>query len=142
MCSKRAYRGIYFGERGTKDTPNGKSAYDIEVRRITKIAFDMTMKRNRKVTSADKSNVLKSSKLWRKVVIEVSKDYPEVELNHMCVDNASMQVIRNPRQFDVILTNNMFGDILSDEISIMLRLQNVEVFIENVKVRKSKTGYK
>lgn len=117
--------GIYFGERGIKDTEFGPAAYDIEtysemeVRRIARIGFDMSMKRNKRLTSVDKSNVLESSKLWRSVVLEVSKDYPEVELNHMYVDNAAMQVIKDPNQFDVILTTNLFGDILSDEISMI-----------------------
>ena len=117
--------GIYFGEKGIKETDRGKTAYDLEqysekeVERIAKIAFQMAMKRNKKVTSVDKANVLESSKLWRSVVTEVSKGYPEVTLNHMYVDNAAMQVIRDPQQFDVILTSNLFGDILSDEISML-----------------------
>jgi 3-isopropylmalate dehydrogenase len=117
--------GIYFGESGMKNTKDGPAAYDVEtysemeVKRIAKIGFEMAMKRNKRLTSVDKSNVLESSRLWRRIVMEESKAYPEVELNHMYIDNASMQVIRDPKQFDVILTTNLFGDILSDEISML-----------------------
>ena len=115
--------GIYFGEKGHRDTDLGPAAYDIEqyaegeVRRIAKVAFDMAMKRNKHVTSVDKANVLESSSLWRRVVAEVAQDYPEVTLDNLYVDNAAMQLVRNPRQFDVIVTSNIFGDILSDEAS-------------------------
>lgn len=115
--------GIYFGEHGYRSGKYGEEAYDIEnysefeIKRIAKVAFDSAMKHGKKITSVDKSNVLESSKLWRRTVIEMAKDYPEVELNHMYVDNAAMQLVRNPKQFDVILTSNIFGDILSDEAS-------------------------
>lgn len=115
--------GIYFGDHGYRSGKYGEEAYDIEnysefeIKRIAKVAFDSAMKRGKKITSVDKSNVLESSKLWRRTVIEMAKEYPEVELNHMYVDNAAMQLVRNPKQFDVILTSNIFGDILSDEAS-------------------------
>ena len=117
--------GIYFGERGYRDTPLGKAAYDVEqyaeeeIRRIARVAFDMAMKRGKKVTSVDKANVLESSRLWRKTITELAGEYPEVTLSHMYVDNAAMQLVSNPRQFDVIVTSNMFGDILSDEASMI-----------------------
>ncbi|MFZ7132898.1 MAG: 3-isopropylmalate dehydrogenase [Eubacteriales bacterium] len=117
--------GLYFGEKGFKDTPMGKAAYDVmiyaeeEVKRIATVAFDMAQKRSKKLTSVDKANILESSRLWRRIVEEMAKDYPEVIVNHMYVDNAAMQLIRDPKQFDVIVTENMFGDILSDEASMI-----------------------
>ena len=115
--------GIYFGERGYREGKYGTEAYDteayseMEIRRIAKTAFEAAMSRNKRLTSVDKANVLESSRFWRKTMIEVSKEYPEVELDHMYVDNAAMQLVRNPKHFDVIVTSNIFGDILSDEAS-------------------------
>ncbi|MDO5155401.1 MAG: 3-isopropylmalate dehydrogenase [Eubacteriales bacterium] len=125
MIMRELTGGLYFGERETKEVDGVMTAVDTltynenEIRRIAIKGFDIAMKRRKKVTSVDKANVLDSSRLWRKVVEEVAKDYPEVELEHMLVDNAAMQLVKDPAQFDVILTENMFGDILSDEASMV-----------------------
>lgn len=117
---------VYFGEPRGIETVNGKRAgfnnmiyYENEIERIAHVAFKTAMKRNKKLCSVDKANVLDCSRLWREIVTNISKEYPEVELTHMYVDNAAMQLIRNPKQFDVIVTGNIFGDILSDEASML-----------------------
>jgi 3-isopropylmalate dehydrogenase len=116
---------VYFGEKGMRKTADGlREGYDImsydesEVRRIAHVAFKTAMGRDKRLCSVDKANVLETSQLWRDVVIEVSTEYPEVELSHMYVDNAAMQLVRNPGQFDVVVTGNLFGDILSDQASM------------------------
>ena len=125
MIMRELTGGLYFGERSTKEVDGVMTAVDTltytenEIRRIAIKGFDIAMKRRKKVTSVDKANVLDSSRLWRKVVEEVAKDYPEVTLEHMLVDNCAMQLVKDPKQFDVILTENMFGDILSDEASMV-----------------------
>jgi 3-isopropylmalate dehydrogenase len=112
-------RGISTLENGEREGINTMRYNESEIRRIGRIAFDIAMKRNRKVCSVDKANVLETTELWRQVMIELAKDYPEVELSHMYVDNAAMQLIRAPKQFDVMVTGNIFGDILSDEASML-----------------------
>ncbi|MDY2890136.1 MAG: 3-isopropylmalate dehydrogenase [Succinivibrio sp.] len=122
LCVRELTGGIYFGQpKGREGSGPQEKAYDTEIyhryeiERIAKIAFEAAMLRRRKVTSVDKSNVLQSSILWREVVTEVSKNYPSVQLNHIYIDNATMQLVKDPSQFDVLLCSNMFGDILSDE---------------------------
>ncbi|MHA9740801.1 3-isopropylmalate dehydrogenase [Robinsoniella peoriensis] len=125
MIMRELTGGLYFGERKTVEENGVRKAMDTltydenEIRRIAKRGFDIARKRRKKVTSVDKANVLDSSRLWRAVVEEVAKDYPDVALEHMLVDNCAMQLVKNPGQFDVILTENMFGDILSDEASMV-----------------------
>ena len=125
MIMRELTGGLYFGERETKEVDGILVAHDNliynenEIRRIAKRGFDIAMKRNKKVTSVDKANVLDTSRLWRKIVNEVAKDYPEVTVEPMFVDNAAMQLVKDPSQFDVMLTENMFGDILSDEASMV-----------------------
>ena len=115
--------GVYFGEHRTEEADGEQKATDImaysehEIRRVAHVAFQMAQKRRKRVTSIDKANVLDTSRLWRRTVTEVAREYPDVELLHMYVDNAAMQIVRDPSQFDVIVTENLFGDILSDEAS-------------------------
>ena len=123
MIVRELTGGIYFGERGMREGKYGEEAYDtecysrMEIERIARVAFETAMVRNKRVISIDKANVLESSRLWRRVVHEIAAEYPEVTVSDMLVDNAAMQLVRNPGQFDVIVTSNMFGDILSDEAS-------------------------
>lgn len=123
MVVRELTGGIYFGERGRSE--DGAVAWDTmkysvpEIERIARKAFSIAMKRNKILTSVDKANILESSRLWRATVDSIAKEYPEVKVNHLYVDNAAMQLVRNPHQFDVILTENMFGDILSDEASMI-----------------------
>lgn len=125
MIMRELTGGLYFGERSTREIDGVMTACDTltyneeEIRRIAKRGFDIAAKRRKKVISVDKANVLDSSRLWRSVVEEVAKEYPEVTLEHMLVDNCAMQLVKDPAQFDVILTENMFGDILSDEASMV-----------------------
>lgn len=125
MIMRELTGGLYFGARETTVQDGVRQAKDTlvynenEIRRIAVKGFDIARKRRKKVCSVDKANVLDSSRLWRAVVEEVAKDYPDVELSHMLVDNCAMQLVRDPKQFDVILTENMFGDILSDEASMV-----------------------
>lgn len=123
MIVRELTGGIYFGEKTLSSDSSWASdlmKYSVEeIERIARKAFDAARKRKKRVTSVDKANVLETSRLWRKVVSRVAEDYPDVEVNHMYVDNAAMQLVRNPRQFDVIVTENMFGDILSDEASMI-----------------------
>ncbi len=123
MIVRELTGGIYFGERGMREGRYGEEAYDtesysrMEIERIVRVAFETARKRNKKLISIDKANVLDTSRLWRKIVHEMASEYPDVECADMLVDNAAMQLVRNPGQFDVIVTTNMFGDILSDEAS-------------------------
>ena len=123
MIVRELTGGIYFGERGMREGKYGEEAYDtecysrMEIERIARVAFETARKRGKKLTSIDKANVLDTSRLWRKIVHEMAEQYPDVECVDMLVDNAAMQLVRNPAQFDVIVTSNMFGDILSDEAS-------------------------
>ncbi len=123
MIVRELTGGIYFGERGMREGKYGEEAYDtecysrMEIERICKVAYETALKRKGNLISIDKANVLDSSRLWRKIVHEMEKDYPTVTVSDMLVDNAAMQLVRNPAQFDVIVTTNMFGDILSDEAS-------------------------
>lgn len=123
VCIRELTGGIYFGEKGRKD--GGNTAFDTctytreEIERILKLAYDFAGKRNRKLTVVDKANVLESSRLWREVAQELAPDFPDIETDYMFVDNAAMQIIQWPKKFDVLVTENMFGDILTDEASVI-----------------------
>ncbi len=123
MIVRELTGGIYFGERGKRIGKYGEEAYDtesysrMEIERIGRVAFETAMKRNRRLVSIDKANVLETSRLWREIMHKLSEEYPQVDYSDMLVDNAAMQLVKNPQQFDVIVTSNMFGDILSDEAS-------------------------
>ncbi|MCI8776715.1 MAG: 3-isopropylmalate dehydrogenase [Oscillospiraceae bacterium] len=123
MMVRELTGGIYFGERGRREGKYGEEAYDtecyskMEIERIARVAFETARKRRKNVISIDKANVLESSRLWRATVHEIAKEYPDVDCTDMLVDNAAMQLVKNPGQFDVVVTSNMFGDILSDEAS-------------------------
>ena len=123
MMVRELTGGIYFGDRGRREGPNGPEAYDteaysvMEIERIARAAFETARKRNKNVISVDKANVLETSRLWRETVHRIAEEYPDVACTDMLVDNTAMQLVRNPAQFDVIVTSNMFGDILSDEAS-------------------------
>ncbi len=123
MMVRELTGGIYFGQRGRRDGQYGPEAFDtetysvMEIERIQRAAFEAAMKRRKKLISIDKANVLETSRLWRETLARLSKEYPEVNVENMLVDNAAMQLVRNPSQFDVVVTTNMFGDILSDEAS-------------------------
>ena len=123
MIVRELTGGIYFGERGMREGKYGEEAYDtecysrMEIERIARVAFETARKRNKRLCSIDKANVLDTSRLWRRIVHEIAAEYPDVTVSDMLVDNAAMQLVRNPAQFDVIVTSNMFGDILSDEAS-------------------------
>ncbi len=123
VCIRELTGGIYFGEKGRKD--NGNTAFDTctytrpEIERILKLAYEFAGKRNKRLTVVDKANVLESSRLWREVAQEMAPSYPDIETDYMFVDNAAMQIIQWPRKFDVLVTENMFGDILTDEASVI-----------------------
>ena len=125
MVVRELTGGIYFGDRGRETNHGVESAYDTEryslpeIERIARVAFDLAEKRGKKLCSVDKANVLESSRLWRETVARIAKEYPQVEVSNMYVDNCAMQLVRNPGQFDVLLTSNIFGDILSDEASMI-----------------------
>ncbi|MBZ0105188.1 MAG: 3-isopropylmalate dehydrogenase [Sulfuricella denitrificans] len=112
-------RGVQINDKGEREGINTMRYSESEIRRIAKVGYEIAMKRSRKMCSVDKANVLETTELWREIVTEMNKEYPEVELSHMYVDNAAMQLVRAPKQFDVMITGNIFGDILSDEASML-----------------------